>query len=877
MPKLPSRINCRIILSLFLIIVVIPFIFGAGFEPDNTRLISGGISPLSQQEVRLALIVGNSAYDYMNPLANPSNDAADMQRLLEQVGFEVILILDGSLEEIEGATRAFIDSAKGEEVDVALFFYAGHAVQYEGSNYLIPTDADIKREYELISKAYLMDTLLKGLERSSAELNLIILDACRDNPFSSTRGGERGLSAMGFGSSESMVVFATAPGKVAEDGKGENSPFTEAMKEHLLTPDLEIRQLIAHVSRSVQEETNGRQVPWVNTSFTGEFYFLTSTQELYLRQIELTKLADELLALEAELLLKQYAVDQAQSAEELGRLKIEQLSLEAQATAKRLEEERIKTLQTATEQRLAALEEEATAKIRLQSQLSEEGKALQRLAQQRRSELDKLAQQQSQAHGAMERLQTVAQFEQTIVDVDESYAETIRLTNIEFEKLKDQQVASYLENKPRAPWETEAEYNSRIQEFESPLKRENAQEIAKIEGQRDTEITQLTNQMNAYKQDLTGQEFTIGAGMVNVEVLPFSAEGKYFPIRITNNQVNLQFSTTVHYRITATDFSAISAEYNRIDDADKANALVATMYYSVEEKSPLVWELAVKRIELHSLLENDGHSRGRLRIFIDTDFSLNEAKRVVILADGVASPPLYAAIPIVVSYPKNTPIFADGIRVGFGEVLYKVVTPQSNAIIITAKTTAGASDQQRISFSSGLNQLVTLTAARVGGLGPAGGYVFYDKGFYSDGWRYLEAAPEGWYENSKNDPVGTMYTWAHKPYGTKTDIGSGRANTIAVSKGERGATVVASLVLDYSLCVDGECYADWFVPSSSELLQIHKNLHLKGLGGFSNDYYWSSSESSGFGRYYDFKEGEWEYNLNIFKGSSFKIRPVRVF
>lgn len=298
----------------------------------------------------------------MNVLSNPKNDAEDISQLLSQVGFEIELLLDGSLTEIEGATRSFLDKSKKESVETCLFFYAGHAVQYEGSNYLIPVDTDIKRENELLGKAYNMDVLLKGLEQSSADLNLLILDACRDNPFSTTRGGSRGLSAMGFGSAESMVVFATAPGSVAEDGVGRNSPFTQAMKEHLATPDLEIRQLIAQVSKLVQEQTNGRQIPWVNTSFTGQFFFLTGEQELNLRQKQLASLSMELAQLEVELASRHSAITYAQNAEEIGRIELEQQRFQALSISKRIEEERIRTLQIQAEERIKNQQQEQAAK-----------------------------------------------------------------------------------------------------------------------------------------------------------------------------------------------------------------------------------------------------------------------------------------------------------------------------------------------------------------------------------------------------------------------------------------------------------------------------------------------------------------------------------
>lgn len=485
----------------------IPADTGAGsIEPVLSQTEPLGVPSdtiLKKDQSRIALVIGNSAYEHMNALANPANDADDVARMLEMVGFEVNLLVDTDLASMEASIREFIDAASDPQVETTLFFYAGHGVQYEGSNYLIPVDADIQREYELLGKAYSIDSLSKGMEGSSSSLNIIMLDACRDNPFSAVRGGSRGLSAMSFGTRESMIVFATAPGDVAEDGEGRNSPFTLALKEHIQTADVEIRQLIARVSRSVQERTGGKQVPWVNTSFTGEFFFLTGQQEFLFRQNQLQVLEGELNAIEQELAKKTEEIASVEDGEEKQRLEIEQKRILALAEAKRLEEERIQNLQREAEQRMNIQKQEQEARDKLESQMLGDSEALALQAKKRREELDRLTQQQASAQGAWGRLQTISSYEKTIVDVRASFEESIETANQEFEKLKQKQVASYRETDPQDPWETRAEFDKRVKEFEDVLIEENDRHIALIQSQRDLELNRLNAQMNAYKDEST--------------------------------------------------------------------------------------------------------------------------------------------------------------------------------------------------------------------------------------------------------------------------------------------------------------------------------------------------------------------------------------
>ena len=173
---------------------------------------------------RYALVIGNGEYQTMTRLANPVNDATDIATELVGFGFNVDLVTNATLGEMTRSVNQFVSTiGRAQDVEAALFYYAGHGVQYDGSNYLIPVNTDIRGSYELLDKALAMDSVVRGLEASQSAFNLVILDACRDNPFSVTRGGERGLSVMSTSKRGSMLVFATSPGDVAQDGVGETA------------------------------------------------------------------------------------------------------------------------------------------------------------------------------------------------------------------------------------------------------------------------------------------------------------------------------------------------------------------------------------------------------------------------------------------------------------------------------------------------------------------------------------------------------------------------------------------------------------------------------------------------------------------------------
>ena len=231
------------------------------------------VAALPAAAQRVALVVGNGAYQAVPRLANPPRDAEEVSKALRALGFRVQFLRDANRAAMEGALRQFGRDAAGAEI--ATFFFAGHGMEVRGENLLIPVEARLSTLTDLDTQTLPVAGVMRAMQ--GAQARLIFLDACRDNPFAATLqmpGGTRSL-ARGLGRIETadlgtLVAFATAPGTVAADGDGRNSPFAAALVRHLPEPGLDIRQIMTRVRRTVVDETAGRQVPWDNSSLVAD-------------------------------------------------------------------------------------------------------------------------------------------------------------------------------------------------------------------------------------------------------------------------------------------------------------------------------------------------------------------------------------------------------------------------------------------------------------------------------------------------------------------------------------------------------------------------------------------------------------------------------
>ena len=220
---------------------------------------------------RVALVIGNSAYP-SSPLSNPANDARAIAAKLKELGFDVILRENASKTTMEDAIGRFGEKLSPDST--GLMFYAGHGMQVGGHNYLLPVDAKISTEQRVKLEAIDAEVVLDQMAAAHARVSLLILDACRNNPFERRwRGGSAGLAQMNAPEG-TMIGYATAPGKVASDGEDSNGLYTENLLKVIGTPGLAVEEIFKRVRVAVSRASNGDQVPWESSSLTGDFYFV---------------------------------------------------------------------------------------------------------------------------------------------------------------------------------------------------------------------------------------------------------------------------------------------------------------------------------------------------------------------------------------------------------------------------------------------------------------------------------------------------------------------------------------------------------------------------------------------------------------------------
>jgi uncharacterized membrane protein YgcG len=249
----------------------------------RTAIIAAGIllgSQAAYAENRLALVIGQSAYRAVVPLPNPANDAKAMAQLLGDAGFEVVTAADLSQNDLRQTVGDFAAkiAAKGPDT-TALVFYAGHGMQVDGENFLIPVDIDPKRETDIPLQAVRLNDLLNTLTSVPSKMRIILLDACRNNPFPDiNKATAHGLAIVDakIGAPGTFLSYSTSPGAEAEDGSGADSPYTTALLTEAKQPGRSIEDTFKRVRVAVNKATEGRQTPWESSSLTDEFWFFGS-------------------------------------------------------------------------------------------------------------------------------------------------------------------------------------------------------------------------------------------------------------------------------------------------------------------------------------------------------------------------------------------------------------------------------------------------------------------------------------------------------------------------------------------------------------------------------------------------------------------------
>jgi len=255
--------------SLFILLIA-----SFGIKAQKTRELTQDDDD-SKPQKRTALVIGNADYTVARKLANSSNDATDMANSLRGLGFDVVSGVNLNLKQMNDKVREFGDKLKANG-GVGLFYYAGHGIQVSGRNYLIPVDAAIPREDEVDFNALNLDLILRKMGTANNGLNIVILDACRNNPFarSWSRGDDEGGLAQISAPTGTFIAYATSPDKTASDGTGRNGLYTAELLKVMKQPNMKIEETFKEVRKAVSKSSGGKQIPWDSSSLSGDFYFM---------------------------------------------------------------------------------------------------------------------------------------------------------------------------------------------------------------------------------------------------------------------------------------------------------------------------------------------------------------------------------------------------------------------------------------------------------------------------------------------------------------------------------------------------------------------------------------------------------------------------
>ena len=345
-----------------------------------SMLAAVSVSAQAPLDVRVALIIGNSAYAGNMALVNPANDAKAMSDVLKRLGFTVIELRDGNKAQMSAAIAQVSNSLKGKQ-GVGMLYYAGHGLQLDWRNYMVPVDANLKSASDVAQQTIDLSSVVDIFKAAGNRMNIVVLDACRDNPFGGSTSSAKGLAQLDAPPS-TFLAYATAPGNVAEDGdvKSGNGLYTQFLLQELKRPTAKIEDVFKRVRLNVRKQSNGRQIPWESTSLEDDFFFNDGVKYT-IKPEDLERMAAEVRAIEQRRL--------AQEAEALERIQQAALAKERerqQAEARMLEQQRLAAEQRSKEaERLGAVakakEQEklaAEAKIRDQQRLVQEAQAKER-------------------------------------------------------------------------------------------------------------------------------------------------------------------------------------------------------------------------------------------------------------------------------------------------------------------------------------------------------------------------------------------------------------------------------------------------------------------------------------------------------------------
>jgi uncharacterized caspase-like protein len=688
-------------------------------------------------ERRVALIIGNADYKYVKPLANPANDANDVAAKLADLGFSVTKLVNADLNAMEKARRDFAAEAQGAQL--RLFYYAGHGVQSEGSNWLLPVDADVKEDYELKAKAFSAQAVLDGLEAAGAGVNLVVLDACRDNPFkavSRSAGASRGLAVMGVRGS--FIVYATAPGSTAADGSGRNGLFTECLLSRLDSPGLSLQEIMTNVSADVVAKSGGRQEPWKQDNLTKMVYFVTPDEARARFGARIAEGEAALRAAEAELAsLRENAGKEADAVKKQAiELEIKKkAALEAQ---RRQETEALKAERERQEAAAKAQAQEAAQLASFKSEQASREEAIRKAAEAKRRELESL---KSGSGGVVSYILAIEAACKAQGELDRQYDDSQAKVVSSVSGAFDQKLSS-LDSWTMDPWENEAEFKARVGKERSRLASEKkaalAAALADSEAQRKAAIAPFIDAERGAQAGLEAARTVYKGSSVKLEVGAFDRDAKRFPIALSLSDPKLSYKASFFYSVKSGTSEELKRLYLEFDSWMKAGALFGEIEASVFPAGDGRFVNQVEAVRLRAV-----DSAGERVLYED---KAQRPLSVFASSAEQSSPKAFASYLYAIA--PGAAISVNGAEAGRDRAF--LADPKPGAYVVRAVLSDGASFEEKRNLSQGSSLRVAFAL---------NGSVVADA--RTSGMLWIDGKQAGWLQGGETRELGDLSPTTH--------------------------------------------------------------------------------------------------------------------
>lgn len=551
---------------------------------------------------RVALVIGNGAYKD-NLLRNPTNDADDVSKVLKDAGFEVTVVKDADQTTFEKAVKDFSSRLSG--ADTGLFYYAGHGVQIEGVNYLIPVSPRLDNVADVKLRAVAVDSVVARMEQSGIKTALVFLDSCRDNPFpGASRSTSRGLAVVPTPRTRnSLIAYATAPGEVAADGTGRNGVFSAAFITQVAIPGQELSELMRKVSADVAAATGGKQNPRVDFGMKEPFWFISPDEMAARAEAALKANQEEIARLEKELAERQARINATRDAQAKQALEVEQQRQAALAAAKKLETEGL--AREAERQRKLADEANRAAAERaaLSAEQAKQQAVLASIASSRRAELEKLA-RDAESDNPDVLIETIERLDRVLADVAKEYANTWKSIEAKLREGYQSRIAALSTVKPEI-WETDAEFSARITKERAGLEREMEQAVSSRKAELEAEQVKQTAAMRKQYEDalatLGRKTWVLQGQSVGLQIGEFDRNERTWPFTVSSLDPTIPMEPR-SFVVNLANASDVRRAILDMDTAVKAGALAGRIEWALRRNRDKGWyELVIRRVSVENL------------------------------------------------------------------------------------------------------------------------------------------------------------------------------------------------------------------------------------------------------------------------------------